>query len=227
MTMILVLLFIAAIVGIFKPYIKNSKRWHFAAAAFAFFVGIGVTAPETDEKTGDEVAERQEAKTTTEKQAKSNEPTKAVIAAVIALQSSIMDGMKPCDNAGSKLAEMASGLAAGKNSIYDGYSAAKRTEDSCRDSWRTISNLEVPDALEDEAKEKATKTIEICENAAIAKQMGAEKMAEIFDGNMRPSTVDEATKLSNSAQAGVLACVASIFDVAIAANVDISELNSE
>jgi len=221
------LLFFAAIVGIFKPYIKNSKRWHFAIAAFIFFVGIGETAPEPDKKVGEKVAEKQESTTITKKEVKSDKPTKAVTDAVLTLQTGIMNGMKPCDNAGTNLAEIASGLASGKNSIYDGYSAAKRTEESCRDSWRTISNLEVPVALEDEAEDKAEKTLDTCENAAIAKQMAAEKMAEIFDGNMRPSAVDEATKLSNNAQAGVLACVASIFDVAIAANVDISKLGSE
>lgn len=47
MTILFTLLFIAAVVGIFKPYVSNSKRWHFGLAAFVAFVLIGVSAPKT------------------------------------------------------------------------------------------------------------------------------------------------------------------------------------
>jgi len=43
-------LFLAAVVGIFKPYIKGAKRWQFALAAFVAFILIGVTAPKSDVK---------------------------------------------------------------------------------------------------------------------------------------------------------------------------------
>jgi hypothetical protein len=45
---IFLIVLIAAIVGIFKPYIQSTKRWHFALAAFASFVMIGITAPQPD-----------------------------------------------------------------------------------------------------------------------------------------------------------------------------------
>jgi hypothetical protein len=45
---IFLIVLIAAIVGIFRPYIRNTKRWHFALAAFASFVMIGITAPQPD-----------------------------------------------------------------------------------------------------------------------------------------------------------------------------------
>lgn len=35
---------IAALVGIIKPYIKNTNRWHFVALAFVSFVTVGMTA---------------------------------------------------------------------------------------------------------------------------------------------------------------------------------------
>jgi hypothetical protein len=40
-----VLVFFAAIIGIFKPYIKGTKRWHFAIGAVVAFVLIGLFAP--------------------------------------------------------------------------------------------------------------------------------------------------------------------------------------
>ncbi|MBX3595638.1 hypothetical protein [Sphingomonas sp.] len=48
MTAIFVILFLAAVAGIIKPYIKGSKRWHFGLAAFVAFVGVGATAPKVE-----------------------------------------------------------------------------------------------------------------------------------------------------------------------------------
>jgi hypothetical protein len=42
-----VLLFLAAIVGVFKPYINGVKRAYFGGAAAAAFILVGVTAPST------------------------------------------------------------------------------------------------------------------------------------------------------------------------------------
>lgn len=55
MSAIFVILFIAAAVGIFKPYIAGSKRWHFGLAAFVTFLLIGITAPDPD--IGDEATD--------------------------------------------------------------------------------------------------------------------------------------------------------------------------
>ena len=50
MAFLLVILFLAAAVGLFRPYgfISGSKRWHYGLAAFALFIAIGVTAPKTE-----------------------------------------------------------------------------------------------------------------------------------------------------------------------------------
>jgi hypothetical protein len=42
---VFLLLFVAAVVGIFKPYINGAKRWHFAVGAVASFFLVGVFAP--------------------------------------------------------------------------------------------------------------------------------------------------------------------------------------
>ncbi len=51
MSTIFVLVLLATVVGIFKPYIPNSKRWHFVVATFAAFIMIGVTAPDVETET--------------------------------------------------------------------------------------------------------------------------------------------------------------------------------
>ncbi|WP_338424346.1 hypothetical protein [Sphingopyxis kveilinensis] len=47
------LVFLAAVVGVFKPYIGDLKRWHFALAAFVSLILVGSFA---DPKTGSEQA---------------------------------------------------------------------------------------------------------------------------------------------------------------------------
>ena len=42
------ILFLAAVVGIFKPFIKGMKRSHFAGLAVVFFIAVGVSAPKID-----------------------------------------------------------------------------------------------------------------------------------------------------------------------------------
>lgn len=43
------IVFLAALVGVFKPYIPNAKRWHFGLGAFAAFLMIGAFAEPTKE----------------------------------------------------------------------------------------------------------------------------------------------------------------------------------
>lgn len=48
MTGLFALLFLAALVGVFKPYIGDLGRKHFGIAAVVAFIGVGVTAPKAD-----------------------------------------------------------------------------------------------------------------------------------------------------------------------------------
>lgn len=148
----------------------------------------------------------------------------SVTAAVMTFHDDIMAAVNPCDVAAKSLAERADGLTTGATSIYDAYSLAARVEDACRESWRVVGDVQIPEALQGAARESAEGTVEACENAMIAKQMGGEAMKEVFDGDMRPSKVDEARRMSEAAQAGVLACVAGIFDTGIKAGVDVGKI---
>lgn len=222
MSAIFILLFFAAIIGVFKPYIGSMTRKHFGLAALIFFIGVGVTAPEVkeDAKKG---AEKVAGTTTATKVRPADKPVDHA-PTVNAFQKDVMAAMKSCDESSKTLADVATKISNGRNSIYDGYAAASAAETSCQESWSEVSKLEAPDALPDAAQKQADETLEVCENAVIAKQMGAEKLAEIFDGNMRPSTVQEAKELGERAQAGILACAAGFFLVADKANVDIKKL---
>ena len=45
MSVVFFLLFIAAVAGVFRPYINGAKRWHFGAAAVVAFMLVGAFAP--------------------------------------------------------------------------------------------------------------------------------------------------------------------------------------
>lgn len=221
---VLALLFVAALVGIFKPYIGNLKRRHFAIAAFVSFIAFAAVLPKPQEgKSSQELAEQPQPNSLAKVEVQKVDK----LALVRKFQSSILDAMKPCDTAAGALARVAEGLADGRSSVYDGYSAAKRTEDACRQSWSLLSDLKAPQHLTEAGTSKADETIETCSNAAIAKQMAAAHMSKIFDGDMRPSMIEEGREMSNTAQMGVLACVAGVFTVAAAEGVDLEKLNAK
>ncbi|WP_421839416.1 hypothetical protein [Novosphingobium sp.] len=52
MSTVAVLVFLAAIVGVFRPYIDGAKRWQFGVAAFLAFAVVGITAPKTAPEPG-------------------------------------------------------------------------------------------------------------------------------------------------------------------------------
>ncbi|MBB3942849.1 hypothetical protein GGR91_001071 [Sphingorhabdus rigui] len=60
MTVVFSLIFLVAMVGVFRPYkfLQQGKRWHYGLAAFASFIAVGLFAPEqsgdsaTDAKIG-------------------------------------------------------------------------------------------------------------------------------------------------------------------------------
>lgn len=58
MAYLFLLVLLAAIAGVIRPYWKRAKRWHFVAIAFVAFVGIGITAPKP---TAEELAARKSA----------------------------------------------------------------------------------------------------------------------------------------------------------------------
>lgn len=152
--------------------------------------------------------------------------SRGVTAAVKKLQDDIMAGVAACDAAGKALAARADGFTTGSTSMYEGYRLAAQVEESCRASWREISEIEVPAALTGAARTRAEEALETCENSMIAKQMAGEAMKEVFDGDMRPSKVEDARQKSQTSQSGTIACVAGIFDTANKAGVNLTKVGN-
>lgn len=76
---LLSILFIAALVGVFKPYVKGTKRWHFGVAAFAFLIFIGAVAepPKDQNQAGDKAASTATQAAQTLQDERQTEPSKS------------------------------------------------------------------------------------------------------------------------------------------------------
>ncbi|WP_404479333.1 hypothetical protein [Novosphingobium sp. BL-52-GroH] len=77
MSVLFTLIFIAAVVGIFKPYINGWKRWHFGIAAFVAFILIGIAGMQSTGEKLKKTFEAQEATKTGSGKTSSGESTSA------------------------------------------------------------------------------------------------------------------------------------------------------
>lgn len=224
--------------AVYTPqYIDERKKQHSRSQKFGFgclailavlliaMCSVGETedANTGSEKTGSSKHSDSEATISpddTDHWPKAGTASPALVAAVKELHDGIMGASASCDAASKNLADIAGGLTEGRTSVYDGYGAANRSEDACRSSWTEMGDVAIPAALTGTIAEQAEKTRDVCRDAMLAKQMGASTMQEVFDGNFKPSKMQEMQEQANAAQAGTLACVANLFTVAGMAGVD-------
>jgi len=146
--------------------------------------------------------------------------------AVIAVYQQTLNAMRPCDDASAKVAKTAGAISDGRASVFDGYGAASTAFDACREAYSVIGAIQVPDTLPSSVSEVANKAKEICADTALTKQSAADKAKEIFDGDMRPSQVQDFKERVEHGQAGTIACVAEMFDMAQKAGVDPSAMTT-
>lgn len=197
----------------------DSQKWGYGCVALIALLFLGMCAVGSSDDTKDS------AKSSDATAPIAGSASPEVVIAVKSFNDEIMAAVSPCDDAGKAMAQVADRLANGGASVYDGFNAANAVENACRASWSKVSDIEIPQELKGAVREKAEETIDTCENAMIAKQMGGETMKEVFDGDMRPSKMSEAQENASAAQAGALACVAGIFSTASQAGVDLNELS--
>lgn len=202
---------------------KNKKAVGFGCLGiFVILVLIGAIAD--GDQGGKPVAEASETADGTSDVPEQGSAAPAVKAAAVEFYKSIFSNLAACDAAAKVTAEVPDRISAGSATMYDGYSAATAQVNACRESWSKVDKMEVPDALDGQAEEAAEKAKDTCANMAIAKQMGAETAQEIFDGDMKPSKLQEFKEQASTAQAGVIACAAATMDVALKAAVDLNDL---
>lgn len=151
-------------------------------------------------------------------------PSQSAKADAAAFYGNVVSAMAPCDAGGKRSAEVADLIRTGRASVFDGYTASREQADGCRESSSRFIGMDAPASFTGDAEVAADKAIKVCGDAAIMKQMAGETMMEIYDGEAKPSKVAELKDRIQSAQGGILACVANAMDAATKAGADLKEL---
>jgi hypothetical protein len=197
-------------------------------AGFAGFIAIGASAPTP--KSAASSSPRASATTPATAASSPTSPpasTEGAKAAFGTFYDRIMETAQACDTANKKAVEAVQRVSKGSGSIYDGYGAAKAGYDQCRGTVSELGQIDVPDELSGNAEDKADAASDKCRDAYTMRMMSLETMMEIFDGDMKPSTVEQYRERAEASQAGVLLCVASLFEAASAAGVDLSKKKAD
>ena len=224
-------IFVLAFVALFKPLPSlgmgtRRRALRGFGVSFGLFVLTAIIMPPPKDKpaTSQEMAAKDEQGVQSSASPTDVPSSPEQKAAAATFYKSLLGTLASCDEAAAATAKVVKRIQAGTASVYDGYSAATTQVSACQDSAAKARDLSTPGALGDAIAEKAEDAKEVCSNTAMAKQMAAETAQEIFDGNAKPSKMQEFTDRASLAQAGVIACAAKAMGVAIEAGVDLKDL---
>jgi hypothetical protein len=131
------------------------------------------------------------------------------------LWEAVLAAAKPCDRAADDVSTSAK-----SGDVYRLYGAAKRGEEACQNASTAIGDMKPPASAEEDGEAAFSKAIDQCSTAQFARVRAFGKVAEVADGNMRPSAVTEAKEMLETAGAGGLYCAAGFFDAAGKSGVD-------
>ncbi len=138
----------------------------------------------------------------------------------------VIDAARPCDEANSKAAETLQAVSSGGATVYDAYGVAKAAEERCSAVSAEMAAIDVPDEIEGEAEDKADEAVSKCRNAYMMRAMSLQTMLEVIDGDASPSKVQEYKERAEAGQGGVMLCVASLFEAASTAGVELKPKKS-
>lgn len=109
----------------------------------------------------------------------------------------------PCDTTGKNLADYLGRRGA---SIYDAYDLANSANRICGETATNIGQLRAPTEIPAAQRTAFTEALQTCRNAYYAKSSAFSQMADVLNGDMRPSAVAEARQASERSQAGTMLC---------------------
>lgn len=144
---------------------------------------------------------------------------KSLDAPVKQLYDDVIDAWEACDSGSKRLGETAMQASKGAASIYDAYASATFAKQSCRLTDDNLGKVKIPSDFEGATEEAASSAITTCRNAAMAKVAAAGTAQEVYDGDMRPSKIQEFTDGVEYAQSLQFGCIGALFEVANKAGV--------
>jgi hypothetical protein len=107
-----------------------------------------------------------------------------------------------CDTAWSAMTD-----AIGTNDPYVSYRAAQRGSEVCRDVSLALGRLEFSNPIERQTRQALNRAVEECSYAMFGRKTAMDQAAQIFDGNMRPSAVEEFRQRAERAQQQTIQCM--------------------
>lgn len=191
-----------------------------AVAGFLGFIVIGESAPPVDPKAAQE---KVAASTAAPKVAAADQKALAEARSTSfhAFYERVIDAARPCDEANNKAAETLQAVSGGGATVYDAYGVAKAAEERCSVVSAEMARIDVPEEIEGEAEDKAEEAVSKCRNAYLMRTMSLQTMLEVIDGDAKPSKIQEYKERAEAGQGGVMLCVASLFDAASSAGVEL------
>lgn len=204
------IVFVFAIIGVFRPYrsLPKWKRGHYIALSVVSFLVVGLAAPEQQKKP--------DAPSPSTPTAGAKDATKAD---AIALFKKLIEVVGPCDKAASLMATQVQ-----SNNVVDAYRAADQTEGVCLGVPGDIREISIPDSFDDATHEAAKKAIDACERTYLAKWDGAKKLKAALDGDMRPSVAAAIEDNAKVVQSGGMLCAGGLIAIAVGAGATSKEL---
>lgn len=199
---------------------RRAARWLSLGGLASFIVGI-VISPSQPQANKEQVASAKGAPASSSPSPTAAASTSAVTKKQIEaeakeLWASIIRIDELCSDASKKVAK-----ASGAGDIYEIYPAAKHGSEACSSASTDTDNLLPPASLDGEKKNAFQEAIQKCSQAQMLKSTAYSKLAEVVDGNTRPSAVTEVKEYLETAQSGGLYCAAGFFEAAAKADIDI------
>ena len=131
------------------------------------------------------------------------------------LWASLLQAIEPCDRAAEQVAKTTK-----TGNIYEVYPAAKAGTEACGEASRAVEALSPPNSATGEVAAAFEKGLDACENGQQARTVAFSKLAEVADGDMRPSAVTEVKEYMQAAGAAGLVCAAGMLEAATKGGVD-------
>ena len=139
-----------------------------------------------------------------------------------ALWASVVRIDEACSSASKRVAK-----AGASADPYQIYPAAKAAEEACSSASSETNKLLPPASLDGSQKTAFADAIEKCGQAQMVRSTAYSKVAEVVDGNLRPSAVTEAKENLQTAQSASIFCAAGFFDAAAKAGIDTKMFKGE
>jgi hypothetical protein len=138
-----------------------------------------------------------------------------------ALYDQLLSIANGCDDSSAKATEAVQQVAKGRSNRYQAYAIATDAKRACADAGQSLGELTVPASLPADQQAKMREGLGQCREAYGFRESALSTMLTVLDGDERPSQVQAFKDQAQTAQLGVLQCVAVFLTVGQTIGVDL------